>query len=716
MQNKGNSFNTLFSGFRNDSSDEEGEVKEQHQFITDPEQMRCDTILTNKQVEIFLKYLSAPNFNFTKIWLNKFNLVANKHYGIISKNDALFKLYKTIVINITQDIYPMIEEDKDMAPAILEIFSELYYRKDFPPYQHIIDEYRIDVLNQRVVDIVNEVRKEAYKTRKREKNQKSRQKEAQRKREKIKIDLDPYDSVCLPIKRDREDTELSPEPKTQPDEPINLDQNFQAELAMNSLWLTGLEHNQEANSDNNQMQIDGKEASVQIKNSQIDEEISQKLNHEEEIKVNDSEVKAEMDVEENKEMENSNKQYEINNAEESRDIQIEKREMTIKGEEADGWGDFEEWSEVPEQNNKGKTTAENIDEITDVKPLSLNPKREEKDVFLIPEFRNEERSNARLDPRAVAFLKARGIDFLLESPTIMEKLEKFHIILDIDNTLVAANSEVTVKALKTPIPAHTQKIFVKDCPIYVAQRPGVSEFLELISKFAELYAYSHGSVDYAAEVIKILDPSKKYFKGRVLGSENNINANMRKSLEIFSSKSGISINPDLLLVIDDQMVVWDNPIYCIPVVPYYPMKIPNKNTFICHPRLIELYNEENLPFIYEPPAQSNLLNIAEALKESYSQFISNNCKKTAIFEFTDYRNSILKGTPLSFNVYETRVGQGDYTANKLKSYKIIAESLGASTSTNGFEVVETTKYTTEVSTAWLLDCYLHIRSIPRFNN
>jgi len=94
----------------------------------------------------------------------------------------------------------------------------------------------------------------------------------------------------------------------------------------------------------------------------------------------------------------------------------------------------------------------------------------------VPELRNSLVPIPRLDPRANSFLTSRGIDHLLQIPSLMERLEKFTIILDLDNTLVCASTDETVKKLSVPIPDYTQKMVVKSFSLTLAVRPGVDSF------------------------------------------------------------------------------------------------------------------------------------------------------------------------------------------------------------------------------------------------
>ncbi len=45
-------------------------------------------------------------------------------------------------------------------------------------------------------------------------------------------------------------------------------------------------------------------------------------------------------------------------------------------------------------------------------------------------------------------------------------------------------------------------------------RNGVTEMLELLSEFCNLYVYSHGLKSYIMQILQLLDPDNKYFLDR----------------------------------------------------------------------------------------------------------------------------------------------------------------------------------------------------------
>lgn len=111
---------------------------------------------------------------------------------------------------------------------------------------------------------------------------------------------------------------------------------------------------------------------------------------------------------------------------------------------------------------------------------------------------------------------------------------------------------------------------------------------------------------------------------------------------------------------------------------------------------------------------SNLLSISNALKMAYSSFIKNGFKRTAIFEFYEFRRSILKNVDLSFTKYQQRLGTDGYEIKKLQVYMHMAEMLGANLIDKGSEIVEKKEVFDELSSRWLINCYLHTEEMPKY--
>jgi RNA polymerase II subunit A C-terminal domain phosphatase len=59
------------------------------------------------------------------------------------------------------------------------------------------------------------------------------------------------------------------------------------------------------------------------------------------------------------------------------------------------------------------------------------------------------------------------------------------------------------------------------CWYFIKVRPGLTEFLEEVSKTYELHVYTMGTRAYANSVAKIVDPQKKYFGDRVLSRDES---------------------------------------------------------------------------------------------------------------------------------------------------------------------------------------------------
>ena len=110
ISNQSNSLSLLFSGFKNESEDEEeGLIDYEHEM--DPQKFRVDMPLSQAQLLKFFEYYIPKDaatatdvFKYTKIDLNKINNIAHNHYHHISKDIKLFKLYKCLIQIVTQDM------------------------------------------------------------------------------------------------------------------------------------------------------------------------------------------------------------------------------------------------------------------------------------------------------------------------------------------------------------------------------------------------------------------------------------------------------------------------------------------------------------------------------------------------------------------------------------------------------------------------------------
>ncbi|KAI3877888.1 hypothetical protein MKW92_009961 [Papaver armeniacum] len=83
------------------------------------------------------------------------------------------------------------------------------------------------------------------------------------------------------------------------------------------------------------------------------------------------------------------------------------------------------------------------------------------------------------------------------------------------------------------------------CSRYTKLRPRTREFLKEASKYFELFTYTMGGRDYAAELGRFLDPQGKIFKSRIVSKDESRKDN-RKNLDILSGPNELNT-----IIVDD---------------------------------------------------------------------------------------------------------------------------------------------------------------------
>jgi RNA polymerase II subunit A small phosphatase-like protein len=94
---------------------------------------------------------------------------------------------------------------------------------------------------------------------------------------------------------------------------------------------------------------------------------------------------------------------------------------------------------------------------------------------------------------------------------------KLTVLLDLDGTLVASFTPRRAPRLPSSIKSHMvgQGSKLNPAGVFVVERPGLTEFLEIVSSFAEVLIYTAGLEDYAKPIIDVIDPLNRFFAGRI---------------------------------------------------------------------------------------------------------------------------------------------------------------------------------------------------------
>lgn len=94
---------------------------------------------------------------------------------------------------------------------------------------------------------------------------------------------------------------------------------------------------------------------------------------------------------------------------------------------------------------------------------------------------------------------------------------KLCVLLDLDGTLVSSYTPRRAPRLPAYVKTHVVGVGSKLNPqgVFVVERPGLSEFLEELSQFAEVIIFTAGLEDYAKPIIDAIDPHGRFFVDRI---------------------------------------------------------------------------------------------------------------------------------------------------------------------------------------------------------
>ncbi|KAJ2997277.1 Carboxy-terminal domain (CTD) phosphatase [Globomyces sp. JEL0801] len=134
------------------------------------------------------------------------------------------------------------------------------------------------------------------------------------------------------------------------------------------------------------------------------------------------------------------------------------------------------------------------------------------------------------------------------------------MLLDLDQTVIHATVDTTVKEWLSD-PDNPDYPTLKLSAL-IHYRPGTREFLEEMYNLYEMHIYTMGTRNYAFAVANILDPTKKYFKDRIL-SRDDSGSFVHKSIQRL-----FPVDQSMVVAIDDRSDVWNWSPSLIKVRPY----------------------------------------------------------------------------------------------------------------------------------------------------
>ena len=306
--------------------------------------------------------------------------------------------------------------------------------------------------------------------------------------------------------------------------------------------------------------------------------------------------------------------------------------------------------------------------------------------FLVLKSENfpETRLNpSSLDPRIEVHLKCRGFDFVLDNPMVSSRLEKFKIIVNI-KCLVYVIELSQVLNIKIQIPKETMRVYYNNKEFLVCFRPFWKEFIDICKKCSDLVIFSI----FPEEIGKSIIPNCNFITSKC-----------------------VEVDKELLIVFDNEKIGWKQE-FLVPLLYFDPFLKEEKiivNKEICNLRDKDIINFCNLE------AEKQLDGLGKFIVNVYSSFLENSFKFTAICEFKKQLVTIFNGLSFSPKFYESAVGSGGYTAQKLEVYKLMAEEMGGQVESAGrYAIVENKSAEDEVSGKWIMSCYLNFKYLPHF--
>lgn len=154
--------------------------------------------------------------------------------------------------------------------------------------------------------------------------------------------------------------------------------------------------------------------------------------------------------------------------------------------------------------------------------------------------------------------------------------KKLSLVVDLDQTVIQATVDPTVGEWQqdTANPNHeavkdvAKFQLVDDGPggkgtwYYIKTRPGLKEFLQVISQHFELHIYTMATRAYAKEIANIVDPDHKLFADRILSRDENGSVNAKSLKRLFP------VDTKMVVIIDDRGDVWSWSPNLVKVAPY----------------------------------------------------------------------------------------------------------------------------------------------------
>ena len=169
------------------------------------------------------------------------------------------------------------------------------------------------------------------------------------------------------------------------------------------------------------------------------------------------------------------------------------------------------------------------------------------------------------------------------------KKVNFHVVLDLDNTIISSLSSKEYKEAKEDLSVKLVKVC--DGAYYTAARPHLDEFLDYLFKHFKVSVWTAASEGYAKEIIdRFIIKNKKerkleyfFFDKHCQDSMKTVNKRTPKDLN-YLYKKNIGFTPENSVIVDDlDEVISHNKDNVVDSL-YFDSRLPdaNKDTFLLH--------------------------------------------------------------------------------------------------------------------------------------
>ncbi|KAJ0973543.1 hypothetical protein J5N97_021502 [Dioscorea zingiberensis] len=217
---------------------------------------------------------------------------------------------------------------------------------------------------------------------------------------------------------------------------------------------------------------------------------------------------------------------------------------------------------------------------------------------------------------------------------------KLSLVLDLDHTLLHSikaaeldriQDEKLFKMIEQELGQPQRHLFcLPGLSMWTKLRPGIWNFLDKASKLYELHVYTLGMKSYAAEIVKILDPTGTLFQGRVIsrGDKSDLPNGGGESSLIKDFNKVQRLESDVLIM-DDTINVWPhNQRNLIAVKSYNYFPESRQPYEPCEPSFLESDSDERADI----GTLSSLLTVIERIHREFFSFLS--------LEGIDVRNTL----------------------------------------------------------------------------